>query len=196
MPLRRARAVALALAAALLAAGCAQGASAGPAASDVRFVQGRGNLSLVPLADRRPGPVLEGRLLGSRERLSTAAYAGNVVVLNVWGHWCAPCRAEAPGLERTWRDTRARGVRFLGISTRQESEEAALAFERTFEISYPSLVDEGALLLAFTGTLPPTAIPSTIVLDRQGRIAARFIGPTRRATLRRVVDDVVAEPTP
>jgi thiol-disulfide isomerase/thioredoxin len=167
--------------------------SAGPVV-DQSYVSGPGAVTRVP-ADERAGQIdLPGTLLGGGS-FNVADHRGKVVVVNVWGSWCPPCRAEAPGLQRLWTAYKGKGVQFVGIDTR-DTTAAAQAFERRFGITYPSVSDEdGQLLLTFRKTLPPNAIPSTIVLDRQGRVAARIVGATTEEKLRRLVDDVLAEGT-
>lgn len=146
-----------------------------------------------PVGQRRAAPVLRGRTLDGT-RLTTAVYRGEVVVLNAWGSWCPPCRAEAPDLRRAALATRPLGVRFLGIDTR-DVDAAARAFVRRYRIPYPSLVDnDGRLLLRLRDTIPPQAIPSTVILDRQGRVAARVLGRVRYPLLRALIADVLAEP--
>ena len=141
---------------------------------------------------RKPAPLLRGRTLDGEE-LSLASYRGKVVVVNVWGSWCAPCRAEAPDLRRAAIETRSRGVRFLGIDTR-DNDAAARAFVREFGIPYPSLVDDdGSILLSLRDTVPAQAIPSTMVVDRRGRIAARVVGRVTYPTLTGLIDDLLAE---
>lgn len=165
-----------------------------PAGGDGQgFVSGDGSLLVVDPEAREPAPELTGTTLDG-EPLSLSELQGEVVVLNVWGSWCAPCREEAPYLQGVFDDTRRDGVRFVGVNTRDDLA-AAQAFERRFDITYPSLVDtDGRLLLRFRGSLPPSAIPSTLVVDRQGRVAARVLGPTTYSDLKRLVDEVSAEP--
>lgn len=140
---------------------------------------------------RKPAPLLRGRTLDGEE-LFLASYRGKVVVVNVWGSWCAPCRAEAPDLRRAAIETRSRGVRFLGIDTR-DNDAAARAFVREFDIPYPSLVDDdGSILLSLRDTVPAQAIPSTMVVDRRGRIAARVVGRVTYPTLTGLIDDLLA----
>jgi thiol-disulfide isomerase/thioredoxin len=147
----------------------------------------------MPAADRKDAVTFAGSTLQG-DRFDVTDHRGEVVVVNVWGSWCAPCIAEAPVLERVWEQTRSLQVQFVGVNSRDQ-EAAARAHERRFEISYPSIDDDGGrVLLAFRGTLPPVATPSTLVLDRQGRVAARVLGPVSASTLRGVVDDVLAEP--
>ena len=109
-----------------------------------------------------------------------ADHRGEVVVVNVWGSWCPPCIAEAPDLQEVWSEVRGRGVQFVGVDFRDNTA-AARAHERRFGVTYPSIEDQaGRVLLALRGSLPPRAIPSTLVLDRRGRVAARVLGQVRR----------------
>lgn len=145
-------------------------------------------LSVYPVGERIPAPNLEGVTLDG-EPLALADLSGHVVVLNVWGSWCSPCRAEAPELARLARETASEGVRFVGINTR-DTTAAAQAFVRTFDIPYPSVVDsDGQLLLQFEGIIPITAVPSTVVIDSRGDIAAKVVGQITYATLRGLIDD-------
>lgn len=148
-------------------------------------------VDLYPPDKRLPAPKLEGTTLDG-ESFSLTQLAGDVVVINVWGSWCAPCRAETPDLVRLANEDADRGVRFVGINTR-DNPAAAKAFVRTFKVPYPSVVDaEGQVLLAFRDTIPTTVVPTTVVVDRQGRIAARIIGPVTYNTLKGIIDDELA----
>lgn len=157
--------------------------------------QGNGaasGLTAYPSGGRPPAPELAGETLDG-SRIGLADLRGHVVVLNVWGSWCMPCRKEAPDLARAARETSPQGVRFVGIDTRDNAD-AARAFVRTFKVPYPSLIDkDGQLLLAFNGVIPVSAVPSTVVVDPDGRIAARVVGPVTYDTLRGLIDDVRAE---
>ena len=172
-------------------AGCGGDGRVEPAA-EAGFVQGSGVVTVVPPADREPAPDFSGPLLdGGTFDLADAR--GEVVVLNVWGSWCAPCRAEAPGFVAVAADTAADGVQFVGVNTR-DTESGASAFEEEFGVTYPSVLDpDGRLLLAFRDTLPPAAIPSTLLVDREGRMAARVIGPISQTSLADLVDTIAAE---
>lgn len=129
--------------------------------------------------------------------LNTASYRGRVVVLNVWGSWCAPCREEAPVLARVPREFPDAKVSVIGINVR-DNRAAALAFERRYSIDYPSISDEDnpQALLALHGYVPLTAVPVTVLLDRDGRVGARVIGVLREATLRALLDNLVNEDQP
>lgn len=169
-----------------LLAGC----GAGPTAAG-GFVGGDGSLTRVAQAERRPAPRITGELLGGGS-FDSAEHAGRVLVYNVWGSWCAPCRKEAPALEAASVATQGRAL-FVGINTRDLDRAPAQAFVRAFGLTYPSVFDpDGRELLKFGAQLPPSAIPSTIVVDAQGRIAARVLGETTEATIRGLVDDVAA----
>lgn len=197
---RRAIAGAGLVAAALLLAGCA-GTAAGDAApgGEQGFVAGDGSIVLLAPQERAEAPVLSGPLLSGGE-LSTADLRGSVVVLNVWASWCAPCRAEAPDLQEVWDATRDGGVQFVGINTR-DSTAAAQGFVQTYALTYPQLLDpDGQQQLAFRDTLPPQAIPSTLVLDKQGRVAGRVLGAVSQSQLLGLIEPLTAElyagPTP
>lgn len=141
-----------------------------------------------------PLPRLEGPTLGEGATLSVADQRGHVVVINVWGSWCGPCRAEAPDLAAISQETALRGVRFLGIDVRDEPA-AALKFERTYGITYPSFDDrDGSLLARFNGIIPIGAVPSTLVVDEGGVVRARIIGRVDGPTLRSLIADAEKVP--
>lgn len=178
--------VTLLTAAVLAGAGCGK---AGPS-SEGGFVAGSTGLTRVEVAQRKPAPVASGPGLDSAE--VTTSHPGKVVVVNVWGSWCAPCRKEAPDLQAAHEQTAA-VAEFVGIDTRDPDPAPARAFQRTFNITYPSIYDpKGESLLAFSGELPPSGIPSTLVIDAQGRTAARVIGTVDKTTLVGLVNDTAA----
>ncbi|SNS90957.1 Thiol-disulfide isomerase or thioredoxin [Streptosporangium subroseum] len=180
----RANSAAAAAAAALLLAvtGCAGNQGSQPQTGDTRFVAGDGKITLFEAADRKVAPAVEGETL-TGDAATLAAHKGKVVVLNFWASWCAPCRAEAPVLKDIAAKTKADGVEFLGIDFKDRKAEA-LAFERSQATGYPSIFDQpGKVALSFQGTVPPAAIPSTLIIDRQGRIAARALGAVKYTDL-------------
>ena len=125
--------------------------------------------------------------------VSGADLRGEPALLNFWYAACAPCRVEAPHLVSLHERFAPQGVRFLGVNVR-DTATTAQAFERTFDIPYPSVEDaSGDVLLAMTDHVPPQAVPSTLVLDRQGRVAARVLGAVQEGTLAALLDTVVAE---
>lgn len=174
----------------LLLSGCGTNAGAGG------FVSGNGVITLLAPAQRHQVGTVSGTLL-TGEQFDLASLRGKVVVINVWGSWCVPCRSEAATLAssaRHWMSTPDSGVVFLGINTRDNSRDTAAAFVRSHQIPYPNLFNpDGSTLLAFGGQVTPTAIPSTIVVDQQGRIAASVIGEvTSAVTLNDLIQDVVS----
>ncbi|MFJ9901826.1 TlpA family protein disulfide reductase [Streptomyces sp. NPDC101152] len=178
---------------ALLMAACSSGGTSG-GGGDTNFVMGKDGISTAKKGERAAAPDLSGKTVNGGQ-LDVASFKGKVVVLNVWGSWCAPCRAEAPGLEKVYQSLQTKGVQFVGINTRDTSVQNAVAFEKQMGVTFPSLYDPtGKLMLRFQkGTLNPQAVPSTLVLDRQGRIAARSLAALSEDKLRSMIDPVLAE---
>ena len=177
----------------LVLAGCSStGGSAGPRvsgsqATSADAAQGVGVTRFVE-GERPSVPDLSGTTLdGSTFRLSSLH--GSVVVLNVWASWCEPCRDESPLLAKVATATRGAGVRFVGIDE-QDRAEAARAFAASAGADYPHLVDSAGSLLASLRIVPSSGIPSTLVLDRRGEVAARVIGPVDAATFEQLVRSV------
>lgn len=157
---------------------------------DNGFVSGKGVITLLPASERKQPGEVAGRTIDG-EPVSLDDYEGKTVVVNVWGSWCAPCRAEAPELVAASKELADDGVEFLGINSRDLDQAAAKAFQRKFEVPYPSIYDQqGRTLLAFRGTLNPNSIPSTVVIDERGRVAASVLGEVSRSTLVGLVEDV------
>ena len=191
-PARRPRRVARLAAAVLFGAvvtGCS--ADASTSGADTGFISGNGVVTVLPEQERKePGPVAGATIDG--EPISLADYAGQTVVVNVWGSWCAPCRAEADDLVAASKELADDDVAFLGIDSRDLDKSAARAFTRRYQVPYPSLYDQGGeTLLAFNGTLAPNTIPSTLIIDARGRVAASILGETSKATLIGVVEEVL-----
>ncbi|MEU8358502.1 TlpA disulfide reductase family protein [Nonomuraea sp. NPDC048882] len=187
----RAKSISLLLLAplALLAAGCAGSQGGQPQAGDTRFVPGDGKMQVFETSERKAAPAIEGPTLDGATA-SLAAHKGKVVVLNFWASWCGPCRAEAPVLKEVAAKTKAGGVEFLGVDFKDRQADAK-AFERTEQTGYPHIFDQpGKVALAFQGTVPPAAIPSTLIIDKQGRIAARALGAVKYTDLMNAVTKV------
>lgn len=176
-----------------VSAGCTTTGADEPArsAGQEGYVGVKGNVTQIPPGQRQPLPTVSGTSLDGRP-VSTADYRDKVLVLNVWGSWCPPCREEAPALQRASVKT-ADVAQFIGITTKDADPAQPRAFVRVNEITYPSIFDPtGKTLLTFAGTLPPSAIPSTLIVDQQGRLAARVLGPISELSLVDMVDDVAA----
>jgi thiol-disulfide isomerase/thioredoxin len=204
--MKRSAIVALAAASALLLAGCASDPLADQyrEGSGKNYIAGDGTISEFDASQRGEpiefsGETVDGGTFDSAETL------GGVTVVNFWYAGCAPCRVEAPILEEVSQsfgvgeepsaDAENPGVAFVGVNVRDQAGTAA-SFEQTYGVSYPSILDvnDGTAQLAFAGDVPPAAVPTTIVLDRQGRVAARVLGQlTDASILESIIDDLLAE---
>ncbi|MCX6404233.1 MAG: TlpA disulfide reductase family protein [Actinobacteria bacterium] len=158
---------------------------------DLSYVAGDG--STIYLAPNERGGVvtLSGRTLDDAN-LSTRMWLGHVVVVNMWASWCGPCRSEATALANSYKELHQSGVEFVGLNTR-DGQAAASAFNNRFPTGYPSIQDQDGQLILQFGNLGPAATPSTIILDREGRIAARVLGPVTQAQLRGIVSAVIED---
>jgi thiol-disulfide isomerase/thioredoxin len=183
-----------ALAALTALAGCST--SSGNAVTGQNYQAGDGSITILAPDQRKAPGELRGTTIDGQQ-VDLASYRGNVVVLNVWGSWCGPCQKEAPALQAASEALAPKGVRFLGINIREDGNKArAAAFERAYGITYPSLFDSAGYLLALRGVVAANAVPSTVVVDAQGRIAARISGATTKDTLVDLVDDVISDKAP
>ncbi|WP_371100272.1 TlpA family protein disulfide reductase [Streptomyces sp. PU_AKi4] len=182
-----------AAAAALLVSACGSGGTSG-GGGDTGYVAGSDGIATVEKGDRADAPDLSGETVDG-DHLDVDDYKGKVVVVNVWGSWCPPCRAEAKNFETVHQDLKDEGVQFVGINTRDATVGPALAFEEEQGVTYPSLFDPtGKLMLRFEkGTLNPQAVPSTLVFDRDGKIAARSLQALSEEKLRKMIAPVLAE---
>ena len=180
----------------LVLAGC----SADPLAqqyesgTNQNYISGDGTLTVIDVKDRGDAIVFDGET-DAGEPVSSADYEGQVVVVNFWYAACPPCRVEAPDLEALHQSFDGQGASFLGVNVRDQADTAA-GFEKEFGISYPSVIDanDGNMLLAFAGTVAPNAVPTTIVLDKQGRVAARFLGLIEEPSiLKTIIRETIAE---
>jgi thiol-disulfide isomerase/thioredoxin len=147
-------------------------------------------ITLISIGDRKPAPELTGELLAGDGTFSLADHAGDVVVVNFWGSWCGPCVAEADDLEQTYQSTKDDGVTFVGVNIRDDRDKALRFAE--LRSTYPSVFDPSSRL-ALGFAVPPTATPTTIVIDRQSRIAATIFGPIQQATLTPALTSLAAE---
>ena len=177
-------------------AGLLAGCSTGPGQVDVtnggefRFVAGTLAGEVIPEGERQAAPAFEGVLLDGNA-FQSSDLESQVAVLNFWGSWCAPCRVETPEFDEVATDYD--GVQFLGINVKETDQQFADAFVERFGIGFPSLYDpRGEVALAFRD-YPANAIPSTIVLDPDSRVAAVYTGEVRQEDLRRVLDRVLEE---
>lgn len=180
---------------ALLLTGCTPPdslAAQARAGDNKNYIAGDGSVSEYAPNDRSAPVEMEGRLYDGTI-VNSSAWRGSVTVLNVWYAACAPCRTEAPTLETLYRENKSDGVLFYGINLRDTAATAA-AFERTFGTTYPSFNGaDGAILLALSDYVPPRAVPTTLVLDKEGRVAARVLGIAEKSTLKALISSVLKE---
>jgi thiol-disulfide isomerase/thioredoxin len=185
----------LAIATMVLLAGCATGRDAVAPGGTFEFVSPAGKTDIFydpPTSRGTVGELAGDSLTDPGTTVSLAHYPNEVVVLNVWGSWCGPCRSEAAELVRVAGATVGQGVRFLGIDVR-DSRQAGADFARDFGLTYPSIFDPaGRTLFALAG-LPRSVVPLTIVLDRHHRVAAVFLHALHAQDLQPVVQRVAAE---
>lgn len=180
-------------------AGCS-GRDAVAQGGTFEFVSPGGKTDLLydpPASRSRPGPLSGPDLAdpANQRSLDDQIFAGNVVVINVWGQWCGPCRAEVTQLQQVYDATRGSVVSFLGIDVRDNNRQAALDFVNDRGVTFPSIFDPAMrTLIAFGGKYPTTVIPSTLVLDRQHRVAAVFLRELLAADLQPVVQRLAQEP--
>ncbi|MEP7177908.1 MAG: TlpA disulfide reductase family protein [Pseudonocardiales bacterium] len=150
------------------------------------------NVTVFAADSRQEAPRLIGRTLDGNSVSLDYRQAHQIVVLNVWASWCAPCRDESPMLAVMAARLTASGIRFLGLDER-DTTSTARTFVAAVHSNYMHLVDRDGALLLKLRVLPQVAIPSTLVLDRHGRMAARVIGPATASALQRIVDELTRE---
>jgi thiol-disulfide isomerase/thioredoxin len=182
------------LASAALLTGCSTGAGAVDVSNggQFRFVAATPAGEVIPEGDRESAPDFGGTLLGGGD-WDSDELAGQVAVLNFWGSWCPPCRVETPQFQEVYTEVRDEDVAFVGLNVKETDEQFAQAFVDSEGIEFPSLFDPaGEVALAFRD-YPANAIPSTIVLDREGRVAAVYTGEVAQDDLRAVLDRLLGE---
>jgi thiol-disulfide isomerase/thioredoxin len=197
-PRRRAVGVCAAVLAVVSAvAGCGTGSDAVVSGGTFDFVSPGGKVDIFydpPQVRGKVGAMSGPDLMVDDKTTSLSDFDGKVVVINLWGQWCGPCRAEAPQLEKVFESTKDLGVQFLGIDVRDPERDAARDFLIDHNVTYPSIWDPPMrTLIAFGGHYPSSVIPSTLVLDRQHRVAAVFLRALLSQDLQPVVERVAAE---
>ena len=182
---------------AVLLTGCSTGDDAVAQGGTFEFVAPGGKTDILydpPDSRGRPGPISGPELTDPSKTVSVDDFKGDVVVINVWGQWCGPCRSETRELQKVYDATKAKGVAFLGIDVRDNNRDAAVDFVVDRKVTYPSIYDPAMrTMIAFGGKYPTTVIPSTVVLDRQHRVAAVFLRELLAEDLQSVVERLAAE---
>ncbi|WP_116417331.1 TlpA family protein disulfide reductase [Subtercola boreus] len=198
-PISSPRRAGLLVAVSVLALGLLAGCTSDPLAAQYRsgdskqYIAGDGTVTEIPLADRTAAVPFTGTT-ETGASVDSTQYLGQVLVLNFWYAGCAPCRAEAPALETLNAKYTGNGASFLGVNVRDQAA-TAVAFGTSFGITYPSVIDtDGAVQLAMSGVVAPNAVPTTLVIDKQGRVAARILGQaTAPSILDTLISSTVAE---
>lgn len=192
-----ARVSAAVLAGLVLLTGCSTGDDAVAQGGTFEFVAPGGKTDIFydpPEKRGTPGKLSGPELTDPSKTISLEDFAGKVVVINVWGQWCGPCRAEIGQLQKVYEATGRHGVQFLGIDVRDNNRDAAVDFVTDRKVTFPSIYDPAMrTMMAFGGKYPTTVIPSTVVLDRQHRVAAVFLRELLAEDLQPVVERLAAE---
>lgn len=176
----------------LLISSCATPVSTISSDSESGFVSGDGTSVFLIKSERKPAPILENVEFLSKE-INLKELENKVVLINVWGSWCSPCRKEAPELEELYLKNKDKNVEFIGINIR-DSRISANRFIENFSITYPNIFDrDGKLLLGYKDSLPANAIPSTILIDKNGLVAARQLGPIDKSLIQGFISELVEE---
>jgi len=182
---------------AVLLTGCSTGDDAVAQGGTFEFVAPGGKTDILydpPASRGRPGAISGPELTDPSKTVSLDDFKGDVVVVNVWGQWCGPCRSETRELQKVYDATKAKGVAFLGIDVRDNNRQSAVDFVVDRKVTYPSIYDPSMrTMIAFGGKYPTTVIPSTVVLDRQHRVAAVFLRELLAEDLQPIVERLAAE---
>ncbi|MET3921802.1 TlpA disulfide reductase family protein [Arthrobacter sp. UYEF20] len=196
-PRPRRPALAIMAAVAVLAVSLSACAAPDPLAQQARagdnknYIAGDGSVSEYTSASRQSAVTFQAPLFNG-QTVESRSFQGKVTVLNFWYAACGPCRLEARDLQALSQSLQAEGAQFYGVNIRDEVP-TATAYERTFGVTYPSFYDRnGGVLLAMASFVPPQAVPTTLVLDKQGRVAARILGVADKSTLKALITETLA----
>lgn len=156
-----------------------------------RFVQAQSQGDVIARADRLPAPNITGELLDGK-KFSLSSLKGKVVIINFWATWCAPCRVETPELQKTYQKYQPDGVELVGVLVRDNKDQAEI-YQKQVGLTYPSIYDPMTQVALQLRNYPLVAIPSTIVFDRKGNVAAAYVSTVDENSLSKVLDQLLAE---
>lgn len=182
------------LCAAALALSACSGSNAvdqGAGGGTFKFTSGSALGTLYPRADRKKAGAFSGTLLDGA-KADVAAHTGKIVVLNFWASWCGPCKTELPQFDLLSKELKARGVDFVGVNTKDDRGNAQ-SFVQTNAISFPNIYDEQGETALRLGSIPQASLPFTVLLDKQGKVAAVYVIRLSPTDLRRALDKLLAE---
>ena len=164
-----------------------------PVPGEGGYIEGDGSWSEYPIESRQT-PISYSGTTEHGDTIDSATLLGRVVVVNFWYAACPPCRLEAPDLQAAWVEHQPQDVQFVGVNIYDQAP-TVQSFNENFGITFPSIldVDSAAVRLAFAASVPPQAIPSTLVIDKQGRVASVIRGPVNASVLRTMIQTAVAE---
>lgn len=184
-----------AAAAALALVGCTASKDAvdQTAGSEFRFTNATPQGQVIPAAERRKPGAVGGPLLTGTGTYSLAADAGKVVVVNLWGSWCGPCKVETPEFQQVYLATRDQGVNFVGFDVKEGGEELPRAFVADNQITYPIVYDPATKVALQLGRVPVQGLPLTVLVDKTGRVAAAYVGLTQPSALKPAISTLLAE---
>ena len=177
----------------ILAAGCTSGSNASSSnnGGEYRFVQAQPKGEIIPKKDRMSAPNVTGELLDGT-KFSLASEKGKIVVLNFWATWCAPCRVESPELQKVYETYKPQGLEMIGVLVR-DSKEQGVIFNKQYGLTYPSIYDPKTEVALQLRNFPLATIPSTIVFDRSGKVAAAYVSVVDQKSLTNTIDELLTE---
>jgi thiol-disulfide isomerase/thioredoxin len=170
------------------------GAATGDGSGEFDFTASTPLGQVIPEAGRLSAPAFSGELL-DESAFDSTSLAGQIAVVNFWGSWCAPCRLEMPDFQAVYSDMKDEGVQFLGVDVKDQRQ-LAQGFVDEIDVTYPSMFDpQGRVAMAFRG-FPANVVPTTILIDRSGRVAAVYVAAVTNDELRAALDQLLTEGAP
>lgn len=164
------------------------------AGTEFRFTDATPKGEVIPEADRKKPGQVSGELLDDKGTYSLSSDKGKVVVVNLWGSWCPPCRVETPQFQQVYLDTKAQGVAFVGFAVKEADEADTEQFVANNAITYPVVYDQPVKVALQLGDLPvQSGMPQTVLVDKQGRVAAAYVGIVQPSQLKPAIATLVAE---